>query len=206
MGVSINNTVAAALKDALGFIAETERKDLAGLDVAVRTSNGIDKRFYLDIEDGELLITPESFYKREKKGLSDWDWTTLVASWRYYRYRSSSAAAGFPAKIVERFFGGDFSDEAKMRIAHQFAKVDQKDDGADAWNHLNDLNKKPWQKFYFFCKSYAEGFSTARMSDGSECEVFFNPKTDRWHRVDKYIESPESEYWVAREDITNMTK
>lgn len=206
MGVSINNTVATALKEGLDFIAQTENQDLAQLEVAVRTRERIDDRFYLDIESGKLLITPESFYKREKEELSEWDWTALVASWRYYRYRSSTAAAGFPAKIVARYFGDNFSGNAKMRIAHQFANVDQKDDGADAWNHLDDLNKKPWQKFYFFCKSYAEGFATARMIDDSECEVFFNPKTDRWHRVDRYIESPEIEYWVAREDIINMTK
>ena len=194
------------MKDGIDFLAESENKCLMRLPVAVRTDKGIDERFYLDIEDGKLLITPESFYKREKEDFSDWDWTTLVASWRYYRYRSSSAAAGFPAKIVKRFFGGDYSDKAKMQIAHQFACVDHKDDGADAWNQLADFNKKPWQKFYFFCKSYTEGFSTAMMSDGKECEVFYNPKADRWYCVDRYLDSPEIEYCVAKEDIANMTE
>ena len=30
--------------------------------------------------------------KKQKK-LSDWDWTTLVASWRYYEHRNKFTAA-----------------------------------------------------------------------------------------------------------------
>lgn len=67
MGVSINRTMAAALKDGIDFLAESEKKSLMELPVAVRTDKGIDDRFYLDIEDGKLLITPESFYKTQTK-------------------------------------------------------------------------------------------------------------------------------------------
>lgn len=67
MGVSINRTVAAALKDGIDFLAESEKKSLMELSVGVRTDKGIDERFYLDIEDGKLLITPESFYKTQTK-------------------------------------------------------------------------------------------------------------------------------------------
>jgi hypothetical protein len=67
MGISINHTVAAALKDGIDFVAESENKCLKQLPVAVRTEKGIDERFYLDIEDGKLLITPESFYKTQTK-------------------------------------------------------------------------------------------------------------------------------------------
>lgn len=63
MGVSINRTMAAALKDGIDFLAKSEKKSLMELPLAVRTDKGIDDRFYLDIEDGKLLITPESFYK-----------------------------------------------------------------------------------------------------------------------------------------------
>ena len=52
MGISINHTVAAALKDGIDFLAESENKCLKQLPVAVRTEKGIDERFYLDIEDG----------------------------------------------------------------------------------------------------------------------------------------------------------
>lgn len=67
MGISINHTVAAALKDGIDFLAESENKCLKQLPVAVRTDKCIDERFYLDIEDGKLLITPESFYKTQAK-------------------------------------------------------------------------------------------------------------------------------------------
>lgn len=67
MGVSINRTVADALKDGIDFLAESEGRCLMELPVAVRTDKGIDERFYLDIEDGKLLITPESFYKTQAK-------------------------------------------------------------------------------------------------------------------------------------------
>ena len=67
MGISINHTVVAALKDGIDFLAESENKCLKQLPVAVRTDKGIDERFYLDIEDGKLLITPGSFYKTQTK-------------------------------------------------------------------------------------------------------------------------------------------
>lgn len=67
MGISINHTVAAALKEGVDFLAKAEMKCVMQLPVAVRTEKGIDERFYLDIEDGKLLITPESFYKTQKK-------------------------------------------------------------------------------------------------------------------------------------------
>lgn len=70
MGISINHTVAAALKDGIDFLAESENKCLKQLPVAVRTDKCIDERFYLDIEDGKLLITPESFYKTKAKEVS----------------------------------------------------------------------------------------------------------------------------------------
>lgn len=67
MGISINTTVASDLKEGLELIAALENRELITLPVAVRTERGIDARFYLDIEDGRLLITPESFYKTKEE-------------------------------------------------------------------------------------------------------------------------------------------
>ena len=73
MGVSINNVSVAELKDSVDFLLESEKREASSLPVAVRTANGVDSHFYLDIEDGRFLITPESFYangkgKRKAKG------------------------------------------------------------------------------------------------------------------------------------------
>lgn len=54
--------------------------------------------------------------KKQKK-LSDWDWTTLVAAWRYYEHGHSITSAMFPHEIVKRFFTGDYDDESCKRIA-----------------------------------------------------------------------------------------
>ena len=43
----------------------------------------------------------------EKKTLTDWDWTTLVAAWRYYEHGHTMASAMFPHEIVRRFFTGE---------------------------------------------------------------------------------------------------
>ena len=62
MGVSINNVSVAELKDGIDLILESEKREASSLPVAVRTANGVDNHFYLDIEDGRFLISPESFY------------------------------------------------------------------------------------------------------------------------------------------------
>ena len=62
MGVSINNVSVAELKDGIDLILESEKREASSLPVAVRTANGVDNHFYLDIEDGRFLISPESLY------------------------------------------------------------------------------------------------------------------------------------------------
>ena len=42
--------------------------------------------------------------KTKKKTLTDWDWTTLVAAWRYYEHGHTITSAMFPHEIVTRFF------------------------------------------------------------------------------------------------------
>ena len=66
MGVSINNVSVAELKDGIDLLLESERREASGLPVAVRTDKGVEGHFYLDIEDGRFLISPESFYTNAK--------------------------------------------------------------------------------------------------------------------------------------------
>ena len=48
---------------------------------------------------------------KKLKQLTDWDWTTLVAAWRYYQYRSTIVSATFPRDIYERYFMGEYSPD-----------------------------------------------------------------------------------------------
>ncbi len=66
MGVSINNVTVAELKDGIDFLLKGEKLKASDVPVAVRTADGIDGHFYLDVEGGRLLITPDSFYSSGK--------------------------------------------------------------------------------------------------------------------------------------------
>ena len=62
MGVSINNVTVAELKDGIDFLLKAEKLNAPDVPVAVRTADGVDGHFYLDVDSGRFLITPESFY------------------------------------------------------------------------------------------------------------------------------------------------
>ena len=40
---------------------------------------------------------------RKLKFLDDWEWTTLVAAWRYFEHRMTIASASFPEDVVRRY-------------------------------------------------------------------------------------------------------
>ena len=68
MGVSINNVSVKELKDGIDFLLTCENVDnkpCPSIPVAVRTRDGIDGHFYLDYEDGKMLITPSAYYVRK---------------------------------------------------------------------------------------------------------------------------------------------
>ena len=62
--------------------------------------------------------------KTKKNKLTDWDWMTLVAAWRYYEHGHTITSATFPHEIVTRFFTGKYDDESCRRIANQFVDID----------------------------------------------------------------------------------
>lgn len=104
--------------------------------------------------------------KKEKKieVLSNWEWTTLVAAWRYYELRATIASATFPEDVVRRFWGsGKYSDSVLRQIANQFANIDHGRDGESYWTKdrtIGDCDRKSWCVFYAFCKGWCEGFTT----------------------------------------------
>lgn len=158
--------------------------------------------------------------KKEKKieNLSDWEWTTLVAAWRYYEGRATIASATFPEDVVRRFWGsGKYSDAVLRQIANQFANIDHGRDGESYWTKdrtIMDCDRKPWCLFYAFCKGWCEGFTTvvldATLADGQhlhqEPACFWCEYTKRWYPVDEYISDPSRHRYCAEDFITEVRK
>lgn len=131
---------------------------------------------------------------KKLKRLTDWDWTTLVAAWRYFEYRSTIASATFPGDIYERFFTGDYDEESCRQIAHQFYAVDHGIRGEADWQGQSDIDAKPWAAFYAFCKAYCEGFAKVHTKDpsiheaycGAIHEAFYCETIKAWIPREKY--------------------
>ena len=142
--------------------------------------------------------------------LTDWERTTLVASWRYYEYGRTIVSATFPEDMVTRFFQGAYSKRICEQIARQFAEIDHGIRGEEDWTkdkYLRDCDKLPWTKFFRFCQGYVSGFhKVALKSDNLQQEVdafhvFWN---DRWYPVEKYCECPHLETYCAPEFIVSI--
>ena len=106
----------------------------------------------------------------KKKTLTDWDWTTLVAAWRYYEHGHTIASAMFPHEIVKRFFTGEYDEESCRRIARQFVEIDHRngpDDKIDGWvgdNAFGASDRRAWRLFYFYLNAWINGFSKAKVA------------------------------------------
>lgn len=144
------------------------------------------------------------------KKLTEWDWNTLVAAWRYYEYRHTISSATFPEEVVRHFFAGTHDEESCKQIAHQFAYIDHGRRGAEDWEDQTgtgfDCDKKPWQKFYYFCKAYCDGFTDVELMDGSTVKAFYNTKTDRWIPLDSYISRPGTEIFISPDAIVKVVE
>ena len=120
--------------------------------------------------------------KTQKKTLTDWDWTTLVAAWRYYEHGHTIASAMFPHEIVKRFFTGSYDVNSCKRIARQFVDVDHyngPDDKISGWvgdDAFGASDRMAWRLFYFYLFAWHYGFfSKTRVAIGGESghvEVF----------------------------------
>lgn len=141
--------------------------------------------------------------------LTDWEWTTLVASWRYYENRTTIVSATFPEDIIERFFHGAYSTRICKQIANQFAVTDHSIRGEDDWvkDYLRDCDKLPWTKFFRFCQGYVRGFHKVVLEIDDfreEVDAFHVDWNDRWYPVKEYLECPHREIYCAPEFIVSI--
>ncbi len=117
MGVSINNVTVAELKDGIDFLLASERLKAPEVPVAVRTAEGIDGHFYLDVDSGRFLITPSSFYSsgkgRRRARKAEPKKETLTAAERSQLADAFDAILGVASEYGPEFFnsyhkrGGD---------------------------------------------------------------------------------------------------
>ena len=130
----------------------------------------------------------------KKKTLTDWDWTTLVAAWRYYEHRNTIASAMFPHEIVKRFFTGEYDEESCRRIARQFVEIDHRDGPDDKISGLvgddafSASDRRAWRMFYYYLFAWHYGyFSKARVTLGGKSihvEVFNSE--GKWYDKESY--------------------
>ena len=131
--------------------------------------------------------------KTQKKTLTDWDWTTLVAAWRYYEHGHTIASAMFPHEIVKRFFTGEYGEESCRRIARQFVDVDHRDgpeDKMSGWagdDAFGASDRKAWRLFYSYLYAYLYGFKTAKVTlDGKIGLVEVFRDYGKWYAREGY--------------------
>ena len=131
--------------------------------------------------------------KTKKNKLTDWDWTTLVAAWRYYEHRHTITSAMFPHEIVTRFFTGKYDDESCKRIARQFVGIDHDngpDDKISGWvgdDSFGESDRRAWRLFYFYIFAWLYGFKTAKVTLGGKrgcVEVFL--ADGKWYAREGY--------------------
>ena len=114
--------------------------------------------------------------KTKNNKLTDWDWTTLVAAWRYYEHGHTITSAMFPHEIVMRFFTGNYDEESCRRIANQFVNIDHysgPDDEVSGWvgdGTFDDCDRRAWRLFYFYLSEWLVGFKTAKVT--LDCKIW----------------------------------
>lgn len=131
--------------------------------------------------------------KPKKKTLTDWDWTTLVALWRYYEHGHTITSAMVQNEIIKRFFMGDYDDESCKRIANQFVNIDHyngPDDKISGWarnGSLGDCDRMAWRMFYFYLSAWLCGFQHAKVTlDGKSGIVEVFRADGKWYAREGY--------------------
>lgn len=130
----------------------------------------------------------------KKKTLTDWDWTTLVAAWRYYEHGHTIASAMFPHEIVNRFFTGAYDEESCRRIARQFVEIDHRygpDDKMSGWvgdDAFGAIDRKVWRIFYFYLFAWHyRCFSKAMVTlGGKSASVELFNADGKWYAREGY--------------------
>ena len=131
--------------------------------------------------------------KTQKNKLTDWDWTTLVAAWRYYEHGHTITSAMFPHEVVTRFFTGDYDDESCKRIANQFVNIDHyngPDDRIIGWvedGTFGYCDRRAWRLFYFYLNAWINGFRTAKVTiDGKIGRIAVFYADGNWYASEGY--------------------
>ena len=146
--------------------------------------------------------------------LSDWEWITLVAAWRYYEHGHTIVSASFPCDILRRFWGdgNPYSDEVRNRIAYQFAKTDHGSRGEKDWTMWFKPDTKgafecdcsAWTTFFQFCRGWVDGYSELTVNNGMHTETvkaFYTEFTKKWTPVDGYIKHGQYSPYIPDEYI-----
>ena len=140
--------------------------------------------------------------------LTDWEWITLVAAWRYYQYGLTIVSATFPEDVVKRFFQGAYSKKVCEQIANQFAEVDHGTRGEEDWTKdRHNCDKLPWMKFFRFCQGYVRGFHEVVLKSDDlqqEVDAFHVDWNDRWYPVKHYVAFPWEERYCEPEFIVSI--
>ena len=131
--------------------------------------------------------------KTKKNKLTDWDWTTLVAAWRYYEHLNTITSAMFPHEIVMCFFTGKYDEESCKRIARQFVEIEHRngpDDKISGWvgdDEFGASDRRAWRLFYFYLSAWLHGFKAAKgkiLGNSGSVEVF--AADGEWYARDGY--------------------
>lgn len=142
--------------------------------------------------------------------LTDWEWITLVAAWRYYENRMTITSATFPEDIIKRFFQGAYSTRVCEQIARQFAETDHGTRGEEDWTkdkYLHDCDKLEWTKFFRFCQGYVGGFHKVVLEIDDfreEVDAFHVDWNDRWYPAEEYCECPHREIYCIPDFIVSI--
>lgn len=125
--------------------------------------------------------------------LTDWEWTTLVAAWRYYEHGNTITSYMFPHEIVKRFFTGKYDDESCKCIARQFVEIDHRDgldDKIRGWvgdYEFGASDRRAWRLFYCYLKSWDNGFETAKLTiNGKSGSVEVFRADGQWYAREGY--------------------
>ncbi len=151
--------------------------------------------------------------RKQKSMLTDWDWSTLVSSWRYYFLRGSIAASMFPGELVERYFGpkSKYTDEDRERIAHQFVNIDFVEGNLDYdtmfskdESRLHD-NREEYRKLWLYLNGYLYGFSKVVTLYKGETKTHDAFKHNgKWVGVDAYVSNPFVDMTICDECIVEI--
>ena len=131
----------------------------------------------------------------KSKSLTDWDWTTVVAAWRYYEHRHTIESAMFPHELVRRYWSSDYSDDDRMRIARQFVDVDHyrgPDENLYGWrpsDHFGECDCRAWRLFYWFLYAYCHhATSVLHIVNGkTEGDIECFKADGKWYAVKGYV-------------------